>query len=80
MGQRGVRMGGGGCRDDPIFEKQVHTQLTHISLTIIPDIGYKLQRKRVRTSDDQLPVLHLILRAGAGVDAGGGRACEVRDF
>jgi len=28
----------------------------------------------------QLPVLYLILRAGAGVDAGGGRACGVRDF
>ena len=28
----------------------------------------------------QLPVLYLILRAGAGVDAGGGRAYGVRDF
>jgi len=31
-------------------------------------------------SDDQLPALSLILRAGAGVDAGVGRAYGVRDF
>ena len=29
---------------------------------------------------DQLPILYLIHRAGAGVDAGGGRAYGVRDF
>ena len=29
---------------------------------------------------DKLPVLYLILRAGAGVDAGVGRAYGVRDF
>jgi len=29
---------------------------------------------------DQLPALYLILRTGAGVDAGGGRADGVRDF
>ena len=28
----------------------------------------------------QLPVLYLILRTGAGVDAGVGRACGVWDF
>jgi len=28
----------------------------------------------------QLPVLHLILKEGAGVDAGVGQAYEVRDF
>jgi len=39
MGQGGARVGGGGCRDDPVFEKQVCTQLTHISLTIIPHTG-----------------------------------------
>ena len=33
-----------------------------------------------RTGADQLPVLYLILRAGAGVDAGGGRAYGDRDF
>ena len=31
-------------------------------------------------SADQLPALYLILRAGAGVDAGVGRAYGVRDF
>jgi len=40
-GAGGVRVEGGGCRDDPVFEKQVCTQLTHISLTIIPHTGYK---------------------------------------
>jgi hypothetical protein len=29
----------GGCRDDPVFEKQVCTHLTHRSLTIIPHTG-----------------------------------------
>jgi len=38
-GTGGVRVGGGGCRDNPVFEKQVCTQLTHISLTIIPHTG-----------------------------------------
>jgi len=35
----GVRVGGGGFRDDPIFEKQVYTQLIPSPLTIIPDTG-----------------------------------------
>jgi hypothetical protein len=35
----GVRVGGVGCRDDLVFEKQVCTQLTYISLTIIPHTG-----------------------------------------
>ena len=52
----GETVGGGGCRDNPVFEKQVCT------------------------SANQLPVLYLILRAGAGVDAGVGRAYGVRDF
>ena len=73
-------MGGVGCRDNPIFEKQVFTQLTPSPLTIIPHTGSKRQRKRVPTSADQLPALYLILRAGAGVDAGIGRAYGVRDF
>jgi hypothetical protein len=34
----------------------------------------------VRTSADKLPALYLILREGAGVDAGVGRAYGVRDF
>ena len=79
MGQRGVRMGGRGCHNDPVFEQQVYTQLTHSSLTIIPHTGSKWQRKRVRTGADQLPALYLILRAGVGVDAGIGRAYGVRD-
>ena len=29
----------GGCRDDPVFEKQVCTQLTYIPLTIILHTG-----------------------------------------
>ena len=33
-GVGGVRVGGGGCRDKPIFEKQVCTQLTCISLHV----------------------------------------------
>ena len=49
-------------------------RLTHSPLTINPHTGYKWQRKRVRTSADKLPALYLILRAGAGVDAGVGRA------
>jgi len=32
-------MGGGGCRDDPVFEKQVYTQLTPSPLTIVPHTG-----------------------------------------
>ena len=35
----GVRVGGGGCRDDIVFEKQVCTQPTHSFLTIIPHTG-----------------------------------------
>ena len=38
-GVEGVGVGGGGCRDNPVFEKQVYTQLTHISLTTIPHEG-----------------------------------------
>ena len=34
-----VRVEGGGCRDDPIFEKQACTQLLHRSLKIIPHTG-----------------------------------------
>jgi len=68
---------GGGCRDDHVFEKQVCTQLTRISLTIIPHTGSKRQRNRVRTNANQLPALYLLLRAGAGVDAEIGRAYEV---
>ena len=34
----------------------------------------------MRTGVDQFPVLYLIFRAGAGVDAGAGRAYGVRDF
>ena len=34
----------------------------------------------MRTSADKLPALYLILREGAGVDAGVGRAYGVRDF
>jgi len=30
---------GGGCRDDPVFEKQVCTQLTPSPLTTISDTG-----------------------------------------
>jgi len=80
MGWGEVRMGGGGCHDDPFFEKQVWTQLTPSPLTIIPHTGQKWQRNRVPTSVDQLPALYLILRPGAGVDAGVGRAYGVRDF
>ena len=29
---------------------------------------------------DELPALYLIPKAGAGVDAGDGRVCRVRDF
>jgi len=39
MGQGGFRVEGVGCRDDPIFEKQVCTQLTPSPLTIIPHKG-----------------------------------------
>jgi len=35
---------------------------------------------RCQQAADQLPVLYLILRKGAGVDAGVGRAYGVRDF
>jgi len=80
MGQGGVRVGGGGCRDDPVFEKQVCTQLTPSPLTIIPHTGSKRQMKKVRTNANQLPAMHLILRAGDGVEAGAGRAYGVRDF
>lgn len=34
----------------------------------------------MHTSADELPVLYLILREGAGIDAGVVRAYEVRDF
>ena len=59
---------------------KVYTQLTPSPLTIIPHTGQKWQRKRLRAGADQLPALYLILRAGAGVEAGGGRAYGVRDF
>ena len=49
IGQWGVRMEGGGCRDDHVFEKQVYTQLTHISLTINPHAASKWQRKKLPT-------------------------------
>ena len=39
MVQGRVRVGGGGCRDDPVFEKEVCTQLTHRSLAITPHVG-----------------------------------------
>jgi len=80
MGRVGLRVEGGGCRDDLVFEKQVCTQLTPNPLTIISHTGSKKQRNRVPTSADELPVLYLIFRAGAGVEAGGGRAYGVRDF
>jgi len=38
-GVGGVRVEGGGCRDDPVFEKQVYSQLTHRSLTTISHTG-----------------------------------------
>ena len=81
MGQGGLRVGGGGCRDDPVIEKQVCTQLTPSPLAIILHTASKWQRKKVCTgAADELPALYLILRAGAGIDAGGGRAYGVRDF
>jgi len=36
MGQGGVRVGGRDVVNDHVFEKQVYTQLTYSSLTIIP--------------------------------------------
>ena len=39
MGQRELRVWGGGCCDDLVFEKQVCTQLTPSPLTIIPHTG-----------------------------------------
>jgi len=36
--------------------------------------------KGARMSVDQLPVLYLIFRGGAGVNAGGGRTDGVRDI
>ena len=57
----------------------MYTQLTHSSLTSYPYAGYKWQRGCVQAAD-QLPVLYLILREGAEVDAGVGRAYGVRDF
>ena len=38
-GAGGVGMGGGGCRDEPVFEKQVCTQLTPSPLTTISHTG-----------------------------------------
>jgi len=58
----------------------VFTQLTPSPLIIIPHTGQKWQRKRLRAGAEQLPVLYLIFRAEAGVDAGIGRAYGVRDF
>ena len=55
-------------------------QLTHSSLIIIPHTASKWQKKKCVHATDQLPVLYLILREGAGVDAGIGRAYGVRDF
>ena len=40
----------------------------------------KVAKEAVVHATDQLPVLYLILRYGAGVDAGVGRAYRVRDF
>ena len=38
-GAGGVRVEGVGCHEDPVFEKQVYTQLTPSPLTIIPHTG-----------------------------------------
>ena len=40
----------------------------------------KAKKQGANKPQTQLPVLYLILRAGAGVGAGGGRADGVRDF
>ena len=75
-------MGGGGCRDDPVFEKQVCTQLTPSPLTIISHTGQKWQRNRVRTSADQLPALYIIFRARLELmrEAGEPMECGIFDF
>ena len=50
MGQGGVGVGGVGCRDDPVFEKQVYTQLTPSPPIIILHTRSKWQKNRVPTS------------------------------
>jgi len=42
--------------------------------------GIEMAKEGVRTGADQLPVLYLIFRTGAGIDAGVGRAYGVRVF
>ena len=76
----GVRVEGGGCRDDPVFEQQVCTQLTHRPLETISQTASKLQMNKVPTScwPTARPVSYL--GAWAGVDVGIGRAYGVRDF
>ena len=49
-------------------------------LTIILHIGRNGKGTGCVHATNQLPVLYLILRKGAGVDAGVGRAYGVRDF
>ena len=77
-GAGGVRVGGGGCRDNPVFEKQVYMQLTPR-----PPDNHSTHRIEMAKEQgaymptNQLPVLYHILRKGAGVDAGAGRAYEV---
>ena len=59
---------------------QVYTQLTHSPLTIIPHSIEIAKEEGAYMLLTKLPVRFLILREGAGVDVGVGRAYRVRDF
>ena len=68
MGQGGVRVRGGGSREDPVFEKQVYTQFTPSPPIIILHTRSKWQRASLWSSAHsaaplvQPHTLHLLAR------------------
>ena len=73
------------CELCALCGETVRVNLQSASNIIVENTGFWYcarngKRRKCARPADKLPVLYLILRAGAGVDAGIGRAYGVRDF
>ena len=75
-------MGGGGCLDDPVFEKHVYMQHTHRPLTIIPHLIEMAKEQGAYMLLTNCPPCTLFLEQGLELmrESGGPMECGIFDF
>ena len=83
MGQGGLRVGGGECRDDHVFETQVYTQLTPQPPGNHSSHGIEMAKEQGANKPlTQLPALYLFLKQGLELmwESGEPMECGIFDF